>query len=204
MVMKKKTLEMKLQALIPYSGKAELEQYNTPADIAADMLCIAHSFGDLQGRKVVDLGCGNGIFAIGAVLLGADRAVGVEVDSDAVAVAEENTKNLGTDVVLVNSDIKDFSERCDTVLQNPPFGAQRANKHADAAFIGKAFEIARVAYSLHLSKTEDFVLKSFELCGGAVTMTKRYKFPIVHTYPFHRKERLNIEVSMVRGVKDDV
>lgn len=193
---------MKLQELKPYSSKAELEQYNTPADIAADILCLAYSLGDIQDKKVVELGCGNGIFAIGAKLLGAKKVVGVDLDSDAVEVAEENTKRLGLEVEFVSSDVADFSEQCDTVVQNPPFGAQKAHKHADLLFIRKAFEIAHVIYSMHLLKTKEFVTRNIGLCKAKVALTKSYKFPIAYTYPFHKKEIKNFDVIMVRGVKD--
>lgn len=200
--MKKKRLEMKLQGLKRYSSKAELEQYNTPADIAADILCLAYSLGDIQDKKVVELGCGNGIFAIGAKLLGAKHVVGVDLDNNAVEVAEENTKRLGLEVEFVSSDVEDFFERCDTVVQNPPFGAQKAHKHADLLFIRKAFEIANVVYSMHLLKTKEFVTRNIGLCKAKVDLTKSYKFPIAHTYPFHKKETKSFEVIMVRGVKD--
>ncbi|MCK5548082.1 MAG: methyltransferase [Thermoplasmata archaeon] len=200
--MKKKALEMKLQSLTTYTSKVELEQYNTPADIAADILSLAYSLGDIAEKKVVELGCGNGIFAIGAKLLGADEAIGMDIDGGAVEVARENTARMGVKVEFVKSDVKDFRERCDTVLQNPPFGAQKSHKHADMVFLRKAFEIGRVIYSLHLADTEDFVMRSVEMCGGGTTLIKRYKFPIAHTYPFHRKERKNIDVILIRGIKN--
>ena len=42
------------------------------------------------GKKVLDLGCGSGILAIGALLLGADRAVGCDIDPKAPGVAMAN------------------------------------------------------------------------------------------------------------------
>ncbi len=201
--MKKKALEIKLQELEPYASKAGLEQYGTPTGIAADILHIAYANCDIEGRKVVDLGCGNGIFAIGAKLLGAMEVVGVEVDPGALRVAERNMERMGVQVELVESDIEDFGLRCDTVLQNPPFGAQKGHKHADMVFLKKAFEVAPVVYSLHLSKTKDFVLRNIELFGATVTMTKSYKFQIPHTYAFHRKDKMDFEVTMVRGNRDD-
>ena len=42
------------------------------------------------GRTVLDLGCGSGILAIGALLLGCDRAVGCDIDPKAPEVAEMN------------------------------------------------------------------------------------------------------------------
>ena len=42
------------------------------------------------GRRVLDLGCGSGILAIGALLLGCDSAVGCDIDPKAPEVAEAN------------------------------------------------------------------------------------------------------------------
>ena len=42
------------------------------------------------GEQVLDVGCGSGILGIAAVLLGADRAVGVDIDTTAVRTANEN------------------------------------------------------------------------------------------------------------------
>lgn len=45
-----------------------------------------------KGDTVLDVGCGSGILAIGALLLGAESAVGVDIDPIAVTTAEENAK----------------------------------------------------------------------------------------------------------------
>ncbi len=42
------------------------------------------------GKRVLDLGCGSGILAIAALLLGCDRAVGVDIDEKAPPVVMEN------------------------------------------------------------------------------------------------------------------
>lgn len=45
------------------------------------------------GEEVIDVGTGSGILAIGAALLGASRVLAVDIDPDAVRVAEENVKH---------------------------------------------------------------------------------------------------------------
>ena len=83
--MKKKQLEMILERLEGFSRPSfQREQYATPATVAAEMLFLAAMHEDLG--TVCDLGCGTGILAIGAALLGA-RAVGVEIDGDTEAYA---------------------------------------------------------------------------------------------------------------------
>ncbi len=52
------------------------------------------------GDRVLDLGCGSGILSIAAAKLGASRVVGIEVDGDAVPVAQRNIERNGVaDVV---------------------------------------------------------------------------------------------------------
>jgi ribosomal protein L11 methyltransferase len=43
-----------------------------------------------EGKAVLDLGCGSGILAVSAMLLGAKSALGVDIDETAVRVAKEN------------------------------------------------------------------------------------------------------------------
>ncbi len=45
-----------------------------------------------EGTRVLDIGCGSGILAIAAVLLGAERAVGVDIDKQSVKTARENAE----------------------------------------------------------------------------------------------------------------
>jgi len=93
--MKKKQLEMMLERLEGFSRPSfQREQYSTPAAVAAEMLYLAAIRGDLEGCTVCDLGCGTGILAIGASLMGA-RAVGVETDPEALAAAKRNAERLG-------------------------------------------------------------------------------------------------------------
>ena len=42
--------------------------------------------------RVLDVGCGTGILAIAAAMLGADECLGIDIDPDAVSVAEENIR----------------------------------------------------------------------------------------------------------------
>ncbi len=194
---KKRQLEMALQRLLPLEVRsARLEQYATPADIAADMLWEAFSAGDISGRCVADLGTGNGVFAIGAKLLGARRALGIDLDPEAIRVARANAEALSLEVEFVSGSIDELKDRFDTVVQNPPFGAQR--KHADRVFIRKALELAPRVYSLHNDGTQEFVGKVVSSLGGRVSPVKRYKFEIPYAFEFHRKATETISVVLLR------
>ncbi len=50
---------------------------------------------DLTGLQVIDLGCGSGILAIGALKLGASFALGVDIDEKAVSATRENSEVNG-------------------------------------------------------------------------------------------------------------
>jgi len=196
-MMKKKQLEMMLQRLKPIQAPSpELEQYPTPADIAADVLWEAFSSGDIAGRTVADLGCGNGVFCIGAKLLGAARAVGVDSDPRAVALTEENALACSAEVEAVQADVEDYSGTFDTVVQNPPFGAQKL--HADRPFIRKALELAPRAYSLHNEVTQEFVVGMVRSLGGAARPVKRYKFEIPYAFEFHSETVETVSVVLLR------
>ena len=195
--LKKRQLEMSLQRLRPLEDPLpELEQYPTPAHIASDVLWEAFGAGDIEGRTVADLGCGNGIFSIGAKLLGADRVVGLDVDERAVRVAEENASTLGVDVEFVASEVSAFRGEFDTTVQNPPFGAQ--TRHADRAFIEKAIEISPTVYSLHNEVGMDFVSQMTDSLGASCRAVKRYKFEIPYAFEFHRRTREVVSVVLLK------
>lgn len=196
--MKKKELEMLLQKvpMIP-KPSPNLEQYSTPVDIAADILFDAYH--DIAGKNVVDLGCGNGIFSVGAKLLGAKNVVGIDADEKAVDAAKKYSEKMGLKIDYRVMDVKDFDEKCDTVIQNPPFGAQ--TKHADRVFLQKALKIGSIVYTLHLSKTGDFVRKFVGNLGGRVVFEKKYKFQIRHTFNFHTKEKKEFTVTLFKVIR---
>jgi len=197
--MKQKELEMLLQKIGPHpSPSPKLEQYSTPATIAADALYFAYGQGDIHGKKVVDPGCGTGILAVGAKLLGAKDVVALDVDEVAVEAAMKNADALGVDICFLTMDFNEFPERCDTVIMNPPFGAQKENIHADSIFLERAAEFAEVIYSFHKAETEDFVRKKLADLGRKPTHILRYKFPIPHMFDFHRNEAEEVEVILFR------
>jgi putative methylase len=205
-ITKKRHLEMILQQIPSHkSPKVHLEQYSTPADIASEVLWNAYSLGDIKNKKVIDLGCGTGIFAIGAALLDAEEVKGIDVDQDAIEIAEDHASKLGVDDVTIffKDDVRDFNDKGNTVIQNPPFGAQKAGiKNADRIFMKKAVECAPVIYSFHIKETELFVEKYFGSLGGFVTHKFYYSFNISKIYDFHQKDKINVDVVVFRIEKN--
>jgi putative methylase len=202
MIRKKRHLEMVLEGIPSHpSPRVDLEQYSTPPKIAADLLWNAAALGDIEGFKVADLGCGTGILAIGAALLGAKDVVGVDKDQNAIEIARYEALNKGlkhtTRFIVAN--VNQFKEKADTVLENPPFGAQKAHrKEADRVFMTQALKIAPVIYSFHHRDTAEFVFNFFESRGGHITHKFYYIFPLPRQYSFHKEELGKVEVLVVR------
>lgn len=192
--MKKKQLEILLEGLEGFRNPIpEREQYVTPARVASEMLHLAYLHGDLG--VACDLGCGTGTLAVGAVLLGA-RVIGVEIDAEALAIARKNAGKLGADVDFVRGDVNSISLRgIETVIMNPPFGAQRASQ-GDRAFLKKALETAKVIYSLHNRGSEGFIRRFVEPC--VVQEIHRIPFPLKRCFEFHRSDVRTIEVELYR------
>ena len=199
-ITKKKHLEMAIQKVPKHPNpKVDLEQYSTPAIIAADLLWNAYSLGDIADKKVMDLGCGTGIFAIASKLLGAASAIGVDLDKDSTDLAS----SYCGDVNFICSDICDLENDfdVDTIFQNPPFGSQKnAKKGADLKFISKAIELSpKVLYSFHMASTEEFLISYFEKNDLEIIHIFRYNFPIPKIYEFHTRESANVEVIVIRA-----
>lgn len=61
-------------------------------------LCLEWLDGlDLQGKTVVDFGCGSGILGVAALKLGAKHCIGIDIDPQALIATKENAKRNGVD-----------------------------------------------------------------------------------------------------------
>ena len=197
--MKQRQLEMLLEKIPkPASPIPRLEQYITPAPIAADAIFTAYQWGNIQDKNIVDLGCGTGRLAVGAYLMGAKKVQGIDVDPQVIKEAQENAGKNNYSIEFNAQDIKDVQTNCDTVLMNPPFGAQKSNLHADRKFIEKGFEISSVIYSFHLTKTVPFIEKMISALNGEITLQKDYEFPIKWMFDFHNKQVVSYKVALLR------
>ncbi len=197
--MRKKTLEIFLQKIPDFKKpKPGLEQYITSAGIVADIIFIAFQMGDIKNKTVLDLGCGTGIFSVGAYVAGAKKVIGIDLDKDAIQTAKKFAEENKLNIDFIVKDIKDVEILCDTVIMNPPFGAQKSNINADRRFIEKAFKKADVIYSLHLTKTLPFIGKIVTSLKGVIDFTKNYRFPIKNSQFFHDKKVVFFDVTLIR------
>jgi putative methylase len=200
---KQRELEMLLQRVPAHpKPKAELEQYQTPAPVAADLVYRALAAGDIAGKRVLDLGCGTGILGIGAALVGAEEVTGVDVDLDALRVAEGAARALGLPPKLPAWRVgkaEDMGEPADTVLMNPPFGAQR--RHADQPFHVAALACAQVVYTLVNGGTADWAERFYVGAGARITARWNYDFALPAQYRWHEKPRAHLRVAALRAVR---
>ena len=61
-------------------------------------LCLEWLDGqEVQGRQVIDYGCGSGILGLAALLLGADHVTGVDTDPQALEASRENARRNGVE-----------------------------------------------------------------------------------------------------------
>ena len=195
LLMKKKHLEIALEKVTGFEKPSPfLEQYTTPAPIAAELLYLAFMKGDLTEGMVYDLGCGTGMLAIGAALLGAGEVKGFDMDESAIKTAQQNADRMKVDVEFVCSPIEDVSGCAKIVVMNPPFGAQV--KGSDRPFLVKALEVADVVYSIHNSGSYEFIKRFI----NPAVITERYHagFPIRRTFNFHKKDIEVVDVEIYR------
>lgn len=72
---------------------------------------------DLKGKYVIDYGCGSGILAIAAALLGAERVIGVDTDPQALEATRANAERNGVEIeAYLPGDCPD--EPCDLLIAN--------------------------------------------------------------------------------------
>ena len=207
--------------------KVELEQYSTPATIAADLIWNAYGLGDIDNMSVLDLGCGTGIFAIASSLMGANYSLGIDIDEESIAIAKITQNDIfhehdidDSSANFIVGDINSFNSisdllnesnykninnniapvnRFDTLIQNPPFGSQeKGTRHADRKFMEFAVNSADVIYSFHMKNTEEFVIDYYRDLGADVSHKLVYKFPIPKIYDFHREDSRDVRIVVLR------
>ena len=201
---KKRALAQQLGVVAGFDNpQASLEQYRTPPDLAAHLVHTADLQGDIQGRTVVDLGCGTGMLALGAALRGPETVVGLDVDPAPLSTARENERKIGsqTSVSWLRADAAQ-APLCPpeetTVVMNPPFGAQSGNEHADRGFLETAASVADVSHSIHNEGSQSFVESFAADNGGEVTHAYQTGFELPRQFEFHDEESRSITAELYR------
>lgn len=201
--MRRGALERKLSVVAGFEEpRAELEQYPTPADIAAHLVHLADVHDDLE-HTIVDLGTGTGILALGAALSGATRIVGLDRDASALDTARENGQRVNPPIqpAWVRGDGTRpplYSDGPVTVLMNPPFGAQQGQEHADRAFLDATADIATVSYSIHNEGSRAFIEAFADDHDGTVTHAFAVDLDLPRQFRFHTSETRTIDAEAYR------
>lgn len=192
----RKKLEILIQKLAyPVDYNNDLEQYLTDPHVASMLVYQAFQNGDIEGKTVADLGCGNGILAFSAATMGARHVYAIDSDISMAALCETNCKGLP--VTVEASDITTFSKKVDTVLMNPPFGSVR--KHADLPFIMAAAAHGSTIYAIHNMKTRDFVEREYNKFGDIFFQAKvLISIPRIYA---HHKDKVREMEALIIGLR---
>ncbi len=74
---------------------------------------------DLQGKRILDVGCGSGILSIAALKLGAKSAHAIDIDPQAITASRQNaTVNGVIDRLELSTDSSEFAGKYDIVIAN--------------------------------------------------------------------------------------
>lgn len=73
---------------------------------------------DLNGKTIVDLGCGSGILTIAALLLGAEHAEAIDIDPQALIATRQNAETNGVADRVSTAATLDAVDDCDVLVAN--------------------------------------------------------------------------------------
>ncbi len=199
-----KKLEILLQELDSFiEPSPDLEQYPITASGAALILSIiSNTYNDIQNKTIGDLGCGTGILAIGAALLGAKQVIGVDIDPKQLEIAKLNALklNLSDKIEWFHMDIENFSTTVEIIIQNPPFGVQKKERGMDTIFLKKAIQNARIIYSLHKSgtKNREYLERIIQKFNAHINAIIPLEISIPHLFIFHKKKQYPVQIDLYR------
>ena len=123
---------------------------------------------ELQGRAVLDFGCGSGILALAALKLGAGSAVGVDNDPQAITATADNAARNGETIAT-------YLPQDEPVTQYPIVVANILASALDALAEALATRTAaggRIAMSGILAGQEDELLERFAPWFDALAVTQ--------------------------------
>lgn len=205
--LRKVDLVRALEGIPPHPDpRPDLEQYTTPAPIAAELLMAAHADGAVEGKRVLDLGCGTGRLAIGAALLGARLATGVDVDAQCIGMAQQAAAQAGVvaRTRFVAAELSSWRPEpgtCDTVVMNPPFGAQAANRRGDRLFYAQAKAAVAprgTVWTFAQENSERFLGAFAREMGAAIDKVGSWDYPLEATMAHHTEEQRTKRVGAYR------
>jgi len=205
MGMRPKHLAIELSKLEPHPcTSVELEQYATEGDLASYWILGIDQVDDMEGKRVLDLGAGNGILGLGCLLVGAHHVTLVEADPLVVKIAKVNAERLSLrgkgSIEVIQDHISLQSERPvitpDIIVMNPPWGVQTAK--ADRPLLEYAFSLgAPVVHVLHSAKSKHVQALGRDYGYESEAMLET-EFRLPPTYLHHSKKKATTTVRCWR------
>jgi len=174
--------------------KVSLEQYITPPGLAADLIFFAYMNQDLGG-KIVDLGTGTGMLAVGVALTGS-KVEAVDKDEKALSTARKNAEEIGVSdkINFKQKEVSKVSEEFNTVLMNPPF-SQHSNE--GISFWATATSVSARVYSVSPTSNRGGIKKFLQNTNHRVVDLEKFEIELPSTYGFHTKEGHKTEVDLI-------
>mgnify|MGYP001987662591 CR=1 FL=1 len=177
-----------------------LEQYGTDGETAAKWLYsinLEEPFEETDG--IIDLGAGNGILGIGALLLGAPNAIFVEIDEEVCKSLQDAiaSLDLGKKCRILNGDIRSINAEeisSDVVLMNPPWGRQ--TPRADRPFLDAALKCANDSIHLLHGRGAQHIEPWAEAAGWIAKKWMEVDLPMPPLYSHHIKKKSSTEAAM--------
>ena len=202
--MRTRRLAMLLSGLDSHTyDSVKLEQYATDGDLASRWLADIAAYGDLaEGCTVADLGAGNGVLGLGALAIGAGRAILVEADQSACEVVKSNAESMGFSESVevfhttIGSDPIDL-DSADVVISNPPWGRQ--TPRADRPFLEAILSTGVPAHLMH-SAEATHIRPLFEDAGWSVERYGETDFALPAAYSHHSRQRGRTKAAFWRLV----
>ncbi|MEM1644545.1 MAG: METTL5 family protein [Ignisphaera sp.] len=199
MVKSRKELEILLSQVPDFKNHMILlEQYVCDSSIASELIWLAYMHNDIENKVVVDLGCGTGILSYGALLMGAKEVLCIDIDLNALKIANNFLVENKDRLVIINADVENIHLRgVHTVIMNPPFGVHR--KGIDIVFLRRALNVRpRSVYTIHKYNPESHrIIYEIALSYGyrVIDMAIRdMRIPAI--YRMHRKRIHKFKVAL--------
>ena len=211
--MKLKNIISDLESLETFSSpKDYLEQYQTPASVAGEMIHYISNNYSIQNYSIADLGCGTGILGIAAALCGCKNVFLFDIDEEALEIAKNNVESLelNDNIQIIQTDVnqlrlcKKLNKYFDLIITNPPFGI-RSENGADVEFLKTASYLCNnTIFSLHKFSTVNFLKKFYNKNGISDIKSFKIEYKLPKTYKFQKKKEKNIDVVCLEAKINDI